>query len=81
MLSQLSRKKGGEIGKSYFWQAGSVQGARRPSTKFPFWHKAFVTAVLVAKTLDVVVVVIEMVWMRSSVVVVPTREIKVVVSR
>jgi hypothetical protein len=58
-----------------------VQGARRPLTKFPFWHKAFPTAVLVAKTLDVIVVVIEIVSMRSSVVVVPTREIKVVVSR
>jgi hypothetical protein len=80
LLSQLSRKKGGEIGKSYFWQA-PVQGARRPLTKIPLWHKAFTTAVLVAKTLDVIVVVIEMVSMRSLVVVAATREIKVVVSR
>lgn len=50
-------------------------------TKFPFWHKAFATAVFIAKTLDVVVVVIEMVSMRLSVVVVPTREVKVVVPR
>lgn len=58
-----------------------MQGAERPLTKFPFWHKAFATAVFIAKTLDVVVVVIEMVSMRLSVVVVPTREVKVVVPR
>jgi hypothetical protein len=58
-----------------------VHGAERPSTYFPFWHRAFAAAVLVAKTLEVMVLVTEIVAMRLSIVVASTREVTMVVSK
>ena len=49
-------------------------------TKFPFKQMLFTAAMLVAKMLEVIVLVIEVVSTRLCVVVVPTREVSMAVT-